>query len=125
MRLINVDTLQFEEFQGEKIPKYAILSHTWGDDEVMFEDFHSPSARGMAGYEKIVSTCRLAKQHSLGYAWVDTCAIDKRSSAELSEAINSMFEWYRNSSVCFAYLVDVDVDWKAPNFNHSFTQSRW
>lgn len=39
MRLINTDTLEFEEFEGEDIPKYAILSHTWGSDEVSFGDF--------------------------------------------------------------------------------------
>jgi hypothetical protein len=29
------------------------------------------------------------------------------SSAELSEAINSMFRWYREAEICFAYLEDV------------------
>jgi hypothetical protein len=40
---------------------------------------------------------------------VDTCCIDKKSSAELSEAINSMFRWYKNAAVCYAYLSDVRI----------------
>ncbi|KAI6138370.1 hypothetical protein BKA82DRAFT_58501, partial [Pisolithus tinctorius] len=42
------------------------------------------------------------------WLWIDTCCIDKRSSSELSEAINSMFRWYRDAQVCYAYLNDVD-----------------
>jgi hypothetical protein len=35
------------------------------------------------------------------------CTVDKSSSAELSEAINSMFAWYTNAKVCYAYLQDI------------------
>jgi hypothetical protein len=39
MRLLNAKTLGFEEFMNEKtIPKYAILSHTWGSEEVTYRD---------------------------------------------------------------------------------------
>jgi hypothetical protein len=53
-------------------------------------------------------------KHNCNYVWIDTCCIDKTSSAELSEAINSMFRWYRKSKVCFAYLEDVSAEpgWK-------------
>ncbi|KAI1379115.1 HET-domain-containing protein [Hypoxylon crocopeplum] len=62
----------------------------------------------MRGYKKIVLTCKQAERDGLGWAWVDTCCIDKTSSAELSEAINSMYQWYEQSSICYAYLSDVD-----------------
>jgi hypothetical protein len=41
------------------------------------------------------------------WVWIDTCCIDKSSSAELSEAINSMYSWYSRACVCYAYLSDV------------------
>ena len=46
----------------------------------------------------------------LSHAWIDTCCIDKSSSAELSEAINSMYTWYEVAQVCYAYLEDVLVE---------------
>ena len=38
---------------------------------------------------------------------VDTCCIDKSSSAELTESINSMYRWYQEAAICYAYLFDV------------------
>ncbi|TGO07942.1 hypothetical protein BTUL_0235g00050 [Botrytis tulipae] len=93
MRLINTTTYEFSEFYGENVPKYAILSHTWENDEVTFQEwaFSPRHAEKKAGYAKIEATCKLATEIGLMYVWVDTCCIDKSSSAELSEAINSMF----------------------------------
>ncbi|KAK0620697.1 heterokaryon incompatibility protein-domain-containing protein [Immersiella caudata] len=109
MKLINTATLELKEFPEERAPPYAILSHTWGDEEVTFQDMRGPIANRQSkkGYDKIVRTCEEAKSNGLGYAWVDTCCIDKSSSAELSESINSMFRWYAKAKVCYAYLVDV------------------
>jgi hypothetical protein len=109
MRLINIVTLKLEEFFDEEIPKYAILSHTWGEEEVTFQDITSAPShyQSKAGYLKILGTCSQAKIHGLSYAWVDTCCIDKSSSAELSESINSMFVWYNRAEQCFVYLSDV------------------
>jgi hypothetical protein len=122
MRLIDVETYQIREFFGDKIPNYAILSHTWGTEEVTFQDMAGLDAGRSAfhgrddfhhqisskqGYKKIMHTCKEAIKDKLGWAWVDTCCIDKSSSSELSEAINSMFEWYRRSSVCYGYLSDI------------------
>ena len=56
------------------------------------------------GYQKIMYCCRQAQRDGLKYCWVDTCSIDKSSSAELSEAINSMFRYYGDAKVCYAYL---------------------
>src|SRR5204862_5575318 len=108
MRLINTTTLEFDEFLGTQIPNYAILSHTWEDGEVTFQDFLRPEvAAQRKGYMKIQHACRLAKESGIKHVWVDTCCIDKVSSAELSEAINSMFHWYAASKVCYAYLSDL------------------
>lgn len=82
--------------------------HGGGKGEVSLYDFQSFHRRDtMAGFAKIQATCRQAQRDGLDYAWVDTCCIDKTSSAELGEAINSMFKWYKNSAVCYAFLEDV------------------
>ena len=107
MRLINTHTLTLTEFFGE-IPQYAILSHTWGPDEVSFQDFQNLQTASLkAGFAKIEGVCRVAATFEIEWCWVDTCCIDKTSSAELSEAINSMYAWYRDADICFAYLADV------------------
>ncbi|KAI1359592.1 HET-domain-containing protein [Xylaria arbuscula] len=114
MRLLKCATLTFEDFVQRDVPPYAILSHTWGDEEVSFSDMESgddtAAASSLAGYGKIAATCRIALAQGLEYAWVDTCCIDKSSSAELSEAINSMFAWYANSAVCYAWLSDYSTN---------------
>ncbi|KAF2820201.1 HET-domain-containing protein [Ophiobolus disseminans] len=109
MRLINVRTLELSEFFGEDIPRYAILSHRWGRDEVGFEMFSTnpTKARKMRGFKKIQLCASQTKRDGLAWCWVDTCCIDKRSSSELSEAINSMFQWYEQAVYCYAYLEDV------------------
>lgn len=112
MHLLNVHTYHLERFPDERsIPPYAILSHTWTDGkEVQFADMLSYSSgkrdEGL-DWQKIDFTCQQAIADGFGYAWIDTCCIDKSSSAELSEAINSMFRWYRNASICYVYLADV------------------
>ena len=121
MRLINCSTLQLEEFFGTNIPPYVILSHTWGADEVSFAAFTSGQPLVGSGYQKIVFTCQQAIKDRIGYAWVDTCCIDKSSSAELSEAINSMFAWYQKSVRCYAYLSDVSE----ASMDQDFPKSRW
>ncbi|KAF2818494.1 HET-domain-containing protein, partial [Ophiobolus disseminans] len=125
MRLLHVDTRQLEEFFGDAIPPYAILSHTWGPDEVVFRDFENEEYRNKHSYAKIDGCCREAKKSALSYVWVDTCCIDKSSSAELSEAINSMFQWYRVASVCYAYLEDVPPGEDPYQFGTAFRKSRW
>lgn len=110
MHLINTTTLELHSFLGT-IPAYVILSHTWGNDEVTFENMCKPDAltKTSEGYLKIKRCCEQAKEDGYSWAWVDTCCIDKRSSAELSEAINSMYRYYWEASKCYAYLSDVSV----------------
>ncbi|KAH7929219.1 HET-domain-containing protein [Leucogyrophana mollusca] len=109
MYLLNTSTLQLE-LQPEEFPrltKYAILSHVWGREEVTFRDINGPHAVRLEGYTKIERCCAQALANGYQYVWIDTCCIDKSSSAELSEAINSMYRWYEDAAVCYAYLADV------------------
>ncbi|KAJ4177343.1 hypothetical protein NW759_017443 [Fusarium solani] len=108
--LIDTETFKLKDFPYPP-SDYAILSHTWEDDEVQFQDIKDlEHARSKAGWSKIEMTCYQARQDGLPWAWVDTCCIDKSSSAELSEAINSMFRWYQQASVCYVYLSDLSVN---------------
>ncbi|KAJ4366778.1 hypothetical protein N0V83_007303 [Neocucurbitaria cava] len=66
-------------------------------------------ARKKKGYSKLETSCRMALRRNLKYAWIDTCCIDKSSSTELSEAINSMYRYYTEAEVCFAFLDDVQM----------------
>ena len=120
MRLLNTKDLEFEEFEGKDIPFYAILSHRWGEGEITFRDMDSGSARKKSGYEKVRRTCERARADGFDYFWIDTCCIDKSSSAELSEAINSMYRWYQESAVCYAYLADV-----SSRAEDEFSKSKW
>jgi hypothetical protein len=70
----------------------------------------SDSYLDSAGLRKLVSACIQAKHYAIHYVWLDTCAIDKTSSAELQEAINSMYRWYEQSRLCYVYLDDVPAD---------------
>ncbi|KAL2150905.1 hypothetical protein VTH82DRAFT_6003 [Thermothelomyces myriococcoides] len=216
MRLLNASTYEVEEFYGSEIPQYAILSHTWGREEVTLPEMEefakflrsrreqarqmaaqknqmvsqkagspdvmkmmlltsmllsfrgdrsrvggssalaaltgaydsneddglgkhfgsilmsAPSSRHpceqKAGFSKIDYACRQAIKDGYRYVWVDTCCIDKRSSAELSEAINSMFDWYQKAAVCYAYLEDVHFDDYTEGYRtwkDLFHNSRW
>ncbi|MCJ1382355.1 hypothetical protein MMC17_005468 [Xylographa soralifera] len=107
MRLLHTTSYQFKEFFDSQVPKYAILSHRWADVEVSFQDFEDSLKKQSAALDKVLQCCRLARDRGLEWAWIDTCCIDKKSSAELSEAINSMYRWYKKAEVCFAYLSDV------------------
>lgn len=133
MRLLNTKTLELTTWPRD-CPPYAILSHTWGDHEAPFESFEAKPKwrRGVSRihkrkYPKVVRACSLARAHGYDWIWIDTCCIDKSSSAELSEAINSMYGYYERSSVCIAYLIDVDVDVSSPRQDvaASLASSRW
>jgi hypothetical protein len=141
MRLINALTFELKDF-GAQPPLYAILSHTWGEDEVTFHDMADlDTARKKQAFAKIEQCCRQALRDGLSWAWVDTCCIDKTSSAELSETINSMFKWYERAMKCYAFLSDVSAQPEDVVFGglelgkqlgdrsvdgmHSFFRSRW
>ncbi|OQV06000.1 hypothetical protein CLAIMM_10644 [Cladophialophora immunda] len=125
MRLINTQTLALESFDDDKIPEYAILSHRWEEGEVLFEDARNGYPTEKQGYAKICNSTRQAQRDGLRYIWVDTCCINKDSSSELSEAINSMYAWYKNSKQCYAYLSDVHLPLNEAGVGKSFGQSAW
>lgn len=111
-----------------KIPRYAILSHTWGpeSDEVTFNDLNNGTGKEKIGYEKIKFCAAQARRDGLRYFWMDTCCINKANNAELSSSINAMFRWYQNAARCYVYLSDVpdtqrpELDWRL-----AFQASRW
>lgn len=127
MWLLNTKTEKIQFVADPELCQYAILSHTWRrEGEPTFQDYMSlPVMSGRVAKEerlskrvnpvkeerfaKVRETCRLARARNIPYAWIDNICIDKTSSAELTEAINSMFRWYKNAAVCFAYLADLPV----------------
>ncbi|OTB06721.1 hypothetical protein M426DRAFT_318783 [Hypoxylon sp. CI-4A] len=116
----------FNEDQVAKTP-YAILSHVWGSEEILFHEARDERAKieDRAGWKKITRFCAAAKKHGFAYAWVDTCCIDKRSSADLTEAINSMYNYYRDASLCFIYLEDVHPCANRDQLLAAVSTTRW
>ena len=126
MRLLNTKSFEFEEFFDSQIPKYAILSHRWGSEEVSFQEFRKGKKKDSQGYNKIRRCCAVADRRGLDWVWIDTCCIDKKSSAELSEAINSMYRWYKLAVECYAYLSDVKWEYEDCEASKvAFRQSVW
>ncbi|KAH6724991.1 hypothetical protein BKA61DRAFT_537097 [Leptodontidium sp. MPI-SDFR-AT-0119] len=131
MRLLHYNSdgdFSLTEFFESDIPEYAILSHTWEGEEVTFEDLQNGTGIKKAGYEKIRFCAEQANRDGLQYFWVDTCCINKSSSAELAEAINSMFRWYRMSTKCYVYLPDVSrtaVNTDELAWESAFRKCRW
>jgi hypothetical protein len=143
MQLLNSTTLDFQVFGDGALLPYAILSHTWGNEEVSYQDHQflrrlavvpkelrenaaytvaleavagldSTTANEIpikrrAGYHKIKQAAKIAKELNLKWLWVDTCCIDKSSSDELQEVINTMYRWYQQSTVCLVYLEDCEA----------------
>ena len=110
--LLYSDTGDFsltKDLVDDKIPPYAILSHTWlkDNEEPTFKDLTNGKGKEKLGYEKIRFCGEQARRDGLYYFWVDTCCINKANYTELSHSINSMFRWYRNATRCYVYLSDV------------------
>ncbi|KJK61345.1 Heterokaryon incompatibility protein HET [Aspergillus parasiticus SU-1] len=125
MRLLRTHPIELVEFPPDRIPDYAILSHTWGEDEVLFTDMQHHTGQTKSAWPKVQGACAQARADGFAYIWIDTCCIDKSSSAELSEAINSMFTWYANAAVCYAYLSDVTAYDTVELDLTEFERSRW
>jgi hypothetical protein len=134
MRLLYFDALDrliLTDFHGKTIPPYAILSHRWSDSEILIEHVSNETYKKREeGYRKLEFCAKQAAQDDLQYFWIDTCCIDRWNKSERSEAINSMFQWYKNATRCYVFLPDVLVstasesvqrsDWEA-----SFRASAW
>ncbi|ROV99944.1 hypothetical protein VMCG_06294 [Cytospora schulzeri] len=138
MWLLHVTSKHLKAFLPDSIPTpgYAILSHTWDpdpDNEVLFSDFEAsggnrailPSARLKRSWRKVELACGQALGDGYAWIWIDTCCIDKSSSSELSEAINSMYAWYRDSGVCYAWLSDLSAGVGLELSKSEFQASRW
>ncbi|RYP39982.1 hypothetical protein DL767_001916 [Monosporascus sp. MG133] len=125
MWLLNARSRELEEYIGDRIPPYAILSHTWSDLEITFQGLAKPDHATEPAYAKIEGCCQQALRDGHEYVWIDTCCIDKSSSAELSEAINSMYQWYKGSRVCYVYLADVSASDDPFREGSEFRRSRW
>jgi len=137
MRLLRMNhdgSLSVADCVDRNVPNYAILSHTWrGDQEPTFQhviNFTAPESttENCPSFDKLYFCGEQAKKDRLQYFWVDTCCIDKSSSAELSEAINSMFKWYQRSSKCYVLLSDVSTHLKDDNLaarDSQLRRSRW
>nr|POE98279.1 vegetative incompatibility protein het-e-1 [Quercus suber] len=122
MRLLNVDTFTFTDFFGVQPPPYAIASHRWlAGTEAMWEDVQQQTNTGKAGYQKVQGFVKYLKAQVplVKWLWIDTCCIKQQSDRELSEAINSMFQWYRDAEFCLAYLEDVTATNDSANFEGS------
>ena len=133
MRLLHFDNtgrLILIDFNERTIPPYAILSHRWGNNEVIFEDLVYNRYKSKTGYRKIEFCAKQATQDGLQYFWIDTCCIDKWNLHELLKAINSMFRWYRNATKCYVVLSDVSVSTvvdiqRQSTWEASFRASEW
>lgn len=108
MRLLNTRSLSLEHFEGTCVPRYATFSHAWETDEASYEDMVKGTARSRKGFLKVQVYAEQAKQDGCNYAWIASCCIDRRNSAELSDAINSMYAWYQNAAICYSHLSDFD-----------------
>ena len=141
MWLLSTNRAELYFFVSPEVVKdgYAILSHVWGEQETSFQEHRALIRRCHAlglnprtyASLKIRRCCELAEQHGYKWIWNDTCCIDKSSSSELSEAVNSMFRYYSMSRVCYAYLQDVPSNEGPSHTEQShewdlqFSQSRW
>jgi hypothetical protein len=128
MRLLELNShgeFSLTKYLIDNIPPYAILSHTWGEDdeEVTFQDLTQGVGESKAGYRKIQFCGKQAAKDGLQHIWIDTCCIDKSNSSELSEALNSMFRWYYEAARCYVYLSDVSA--RGSEWESAFRESRW
>jgi hypothetical protein len=139
MRLLNVYTLEFAEFEGDSLPPYKITSHRWTSDEVILKDVTKKRNVESKGYRKIEGFCQFIREDNnrlrkhvtndlsaCEWVWIDTACIDKKSSAELQESINSMFRWYSRALECIAYIADVpSLSAGSDVVMSEFRQSEW
>ncbi|KAK4892930.1 hypothetical protein LTR27_008658 [Elasticomyces elasticus] len=149
LRLIDVQTLQLNRL-NDQTPRYAILSHTWGEDEISLQEWESGGSAVTLKecYLKVVNACKQAERDGFDWLWADTCCIDKTACidktniSELEVTVQSMYDWYCNAEVCYALLSDVDdnrtltgdddavdIEYRSPVYNveraQQFRRSRW
>ncbi|TFK89155.1 HET-domain-containing protein [Polyporus arcularius HHB13444] len=148
MWLLDTSSGTFLHVDRPREHRYAALSHVWrSGGELSFRDLkalqlnaekkrssirrrllrHKGSDDSVLSNasDKIRDCCALARRHGYRWVWIDSCCIDKSSSEELSEAINSMYDWYAAADICFAFLDDVGDDHDPRLKDSRFRRSRW
>lgn len=131
MRLLSFNAdgeIRLAEYFGKEIPLYAIMSHTWGSEEVKFQDVIEGTASRKEGYKKLFQFGEQAVKDGLLFFWADTCCIDARRSAELSEAINETFLWFQRAECCYVYLADIALTGRGldtAEISHSLRGCHW
>jgi hypothetical protein len=120
-RLLHTETLEVQGFGDEALPKYAAVSHTWSDEDLVLADLDDRDcARQKVGYEKLLQLCVISRTiYNLQWVWIDTICVDHSSEAEVEEAVQAEFKLFRDSEICLAHLDD--VFW--PTEGHSATDS--
>ncbi|KAH9922795.1 heterokaryon incompatibility protein-domain-containing protein, partial [Epithele typhae] len=140
MWLLTTDRAELHFFAiPEDVPdEYAILSHVWNkpplEPEMSFQDieYHQRRCQDTGDHprdtlpsEKLKGALAFAERNGYGWLWADMCCINKTSSTELSEAINSMYRYYAAAGVCYAYFFDVSSSQPAPAWLEEFWNSEW
>jgi hypothetical protein len=126
LRLLDVRTYQVSVFNEAAAPRYAAISHTWGPDEVVFKDlvnFQYATLRG--GFAKLQGACLTVIKLGIEWIWIDTVCIDRSSSVEVSDSVNSIFRWFRNSQFCIVYLDDLCPDDEGSASFRQLKACRW
>ncbi|KXJ95638.1 hypothetical protein Micbo1qcDRAFT_171969 [Microdochium bolleyi] len=135
MRLLHFesDKLVLTNFTGKPIPAYAILSHRWTSEEVLFDNVKRGNFKeDSAGWRKIKFCAEKAAADGLKFFWCDTCCINKWDMAELARSVNSMFKYYRDAAKCYVYLQDTQATTSVPaasqlatSIDQKFRQNEW
>jgi hypothetical protein len=67
MRLSNVHTYKLKEFSQKVAPPYAILSHTWDEEEVTLRDLDNDQVSELASFKKMQGCCEQAYKDGFDY----------------------------------------------------------
>ena len=122
MRLLHTRRLTLTEFPPIRVPEYAILSHTWSGDEVLYREFYASDIRSQERFDKIKNVCKLAQELGYEWIWVDACFTNDGHDGERASALRKMFSWYEGAKVCFVFPSDYA---KAEHEEPDLSQCRW
>jgi hypothetical protein len=130
MRLLNVHSFKFEVYEHPNVPRYAAASHRWIEPtEATLKDVRKQLNTDTLGYKKVEGLASFIRSHApdIDLLWIDTCCVDQKSSKEVDEAVNSMFNWYKRAAVCIAYMADVksSTDTQSDDCMSEFKKSVW
>ncbi|KAI1161751.1 heterokaryon incompatibility protein-domain-containing protein [Nemania serpens] len=114
------------EFIGDSLPPYAILSHTWGLEEITTRELRNGGFGTLVGFVKLQALCDQTRRDGFQFTWIDTCCIDRSGSAKLSESLNSMYQWYSKAEMCYVHLSDIhNAEGEEIDLARAFGRSRW